>query len=195
MFGKKIVCCALASVVIVGLSARVKADDVFTKELGALRESLMKYQDVYAAVHDGYYSTVGCVRYTGDKMEGHADYPKGAMGIHFLKKELVGPEPDPMRPPVLTYEPKDGKLNLVGVEWVVPLAGATKRPELFGQKFLGPMEGHEPIIPKEFEHYDLHAWLFKDNPLGMFAPTHPDVNCAGYDFDLLEHPTKLVKGP
>src|SRR5215212_9594303 len=110
MFGKKIVCCALAGIVIVALSARVDAEEAFTKELAALRESLMKYQDVYAAVRDGYYSTVGCVHYTGDKMEGHADYPKGAMGIHFLKRSWL--VLNPMRPPVLTYEPKDGKLNL-----------------------------------------------------------------------------------
>ncbi|HEY1386644.1 MAG TPA: hypothetical protein VGF43_23670, partial [Dongiaceae bacterium] len=66
---------------------------------------------------------------------------------------------------------------------------------LFGQPFMGPMEGHEPLIPKEFVHYDLHAWLFKDNPLGMFSPTNPDVSCEGYAFDLLEMPTKMVAQP
>jgi hypothetical protein len=44
-------------------------------------------------------------------------------------------------------------------------------------------------------HYDLHAWLFKDNPLGMFAPTNPDVSCDGYDFSLLEMPTRIMPGP
>jgi hypothetical protein len=53
---------------------------------------------------------------------------------------------------------------------------------------MGPMEGHEPLIPKEYVHYDLHVWLFKDNPLGMFAPTNPNVRCEGYDFSLLEKP-------
>ena len=189
-------CGAVALAAALNLIASARADDPYKKELDALRQSLAKYQDVYTAVREGYYSTVGCVRYNGEKMEGHADYAKGAMGIHFLNKELVKAEPDPMRPPVLLYEPKDGKLQLTGVEWVVPLTGdLSKRPELFGQKFLGPMEGHVPIIPKEFLHYDLHAWLFKDNPSGMFSPTHPDVKCEGYDFDLMEHPTKLVPGP
>jgi hypothetical protein len=189
-------CGAVALAAVLSISASVGAGESHEKELEALRQSLMKYQDVYTAVREGYYSTVGCVRYSGEKMEGHADYAKGAMGIHFLNKELVTPKPDPMRPPVLLYEPKDGKLQLTGVEWVVPLiSGLAKRPELFGQPFLGPMEGHVPIIPQEFLHYDLHAWLFKENPLGMFAPTHPDVHCEGYDFDLLEHPKKLVPGP
>jgi hypothetical protein len=65
----------------------------------------------------------------------------------------------------------------------------------FGKPFDGPMEGHEPLIPKQYVHYDLHAWLFKDNPLGMFSRTNPDVNCEGYDFSLLEMPTKLMPGP
>ncbi|HEU4924242.1 MAG TPA: hypothetical protein VFT23_14335, partial [Burkholderiales bacterium] len=87
------------------------------------------------------------------------------------------------------------KLVLVAVEWLVPLTPDTKeRPSLFGQPFQGPMEGHEPLIPKEFAHYDLHAWLFKDNPLGMFAPTNPNVSCKGI-FALLEKPTKIVPGP
>jgi hypothetical protein len=37
--------------------------------------------------------------------------------------------------------------------------------------------------------------LFKNNPLGMFAPTNPDVSCKGYDFSLLEKPTKMMHGP
>ena len=81
-------------------------------------------------------------------------------------------------------------------EWLVPLTADTKeRPSLFGEKFLGPMEGHEPLIPKEFVHYDFHAWLFKDNPLGMFAPTNPNMSCDGFDFALLEKPTMMMPGP
>jgi hypothetical protein len=139
---------AVALAAALNMAAAGMAGESHEKELESLRQSLMKYQDVYTAVREGYYSTVGCVHYSGEKMEGHADYPKGAMGIHFLNKELVTHKPDPMRPPVLLYEQKEGKLQLTGVEWVVPLvSGLSKRPELFGQPFLGPMEGHVPIIP------------------------------------------------
>ena len=31
--------------------------------------------------------------------------------------------------------------------------------------------------------------------LGMFATTNPDVNCAGYVHEMLEHPTKIVEHP
>ena len=127
-------------------------------------------------------------------MSAYGYYLKGAMGIHFVNLTVTGPVPDPMRPNVLIYEPDGKKLRLVAVEWLVPVAAAKERPSLFGQAFQGPMEGHEPLIPKEFVHYDLHAWLFKDNPLGMFSPTNPHVKCEGYDFSILEEPTKMVHG-
>jgi hypothetical protein len=171
------------------------ADDAQKAQLDALQQALAKYEDPYAAVRDLYLSTVGCVHYSGEKIEGSMEYAKGAMGIHFVNLTVQGP-PDPSKPNVLIYEPVGGKLQLVAAEWLVPLTADTKeRPALFGQPFLGPMEGHEPLIPKGFLHYDLHAWLFKDNPLGMFAPTNPNVSCDGYDFALLESPTKMMPGP
>ena len=164
-------------------------------QIDALRKSLEKYQDYKVAVRDLYLSTVGCVHYSGEKIAHYMEYPKGAMGVHFVNLTVRG-APDPMKPNVLIYEPVGKKLKLVAVEWLVPLTPDTKeRPSLFGQPFMGPMEGHEPLIPKDYVHYDLHAWLFKNNPLGMFSPTNPDVNCKGYDYSLLEKPTMMVPGP
>ena len=175
--------------------ATANADDVPKADIEAMRKALAKYEDPYVAVRDLYLSTVGCVHYDGTKMEGHMDYPKGAMGVHFVNLTVQGP-PDPTKPNVLIYEPVGkGKLKLVAAEWLVPLAVAKGRPSLLGQPFQGPMEGHEPLIPKDFHHYDLHAWLFKDNPLGMFSPTNPDVSCDSADFTLSAMPTKLVPEP
>jgi hypothetical protein len=172
-----------------------KADDAPKADIEAMRKALAKYEDPYVAVRDLYLSTVGCVHYDGSKMEGHMDYPKGAMGVHFVNLTIQGP-PDPLKPNVLIYEPLGkGKLKLVAAEWLVPLAVAKGRPSLLGQPFQGPMEGHEPLIPKDFHHYDLHAWLFKDNPLGMFTPTNPDVSCDNAEFSLLEKPTMMVPEP
>ena len=186
-----------AAIALAGMGAGVgtaNADDAQKAQLDAMRKALAKYEDPYVAVRDLYLSTVGCVHYDGTKMEGHMYYPKGAMGVHFVNLTIKGP-PDPMKPNVLVYEPDHGKLKLVGAEWLVPLAAVKERPTLLGEPFMGPMEGHEPLIPKEFHHYDLHAWLFKDNPLGMFSPTNPDVSCDGADFSLLEAPTLMVPGP
>ncbi|MEP9385945.1 hypothetical protein [Mesorhizobium sp. KR9-304] len=187
----------LARVVVLALAgfgvapASSFAEEPSKAELDTIRDALAKYKDPYVAVRDLYLSTVGCVHYDGMKVAGHMEYPKGGMGIHFVNLTVQGPL-DPMRPNVLVYEPVGGKLELVAAEWLVPVTVAKERPALFGQPFQGPMEGHEPLIPQGFVHYDLHAWLFKDNPLGMFSPTNPDVTCEGYDFGLLEHPTKIV---
>ena len=189
------IACAVA-VALAGLSITApisaSAEEPSKAELDAIREALVKYKDPYVAVRDLYLSTVGCVHYDGMKMAGHMEYPKGGMGVHFVNLTVQGPL-DPKKPNVLIYEPVDGKLQLVAAEWLVPVTVAKERPVLMGQPFQGPMEGHEPRIPQGFVHYDLHAWLFKDNPNGMFSPTNPDVTCEGYDFSLLEHPTKIVE--
>ena len=189
---------AVLGVVSIGMAQGVGsavAEDPPQAELDAIRAALSKYKDPYVAVRDLYLSTVACVHYDGTEMAGHMHYPKGAMGIHFVNVTIQGPL-DPLKPNVLIYEPKDGKLELVAVEWLVPLDVAKERPSILGQPFQGPMEGHEPLIRAGFHHYDLHAWLFKDNPNGMFSPTNPDVNCDGAgEFSLLEMGTKLVDAP
>ena len=173
--------------------ATARAEDANKADIEALKKSLAKYEDYTAAIRDLYLSTEGCVYFSGEKIPGTMDYPKGAMGIHFVNVPSVGQKLDPMKPNVLIYEPTKKGLKLVGVEWLVPLTPDVKEaPKLFGQKFMGPMEGHYPLIPREFVHYDLHAWLFKDNPLGMFAATNPKVSCQGSAQALLEKPTRMV---
>jgi hypothetical protein len=40
------------------------------------------------------------------------------------------------------------------------------------------MDGHEPIMPASLRHYDLHVWLWKDNPKGMFTSTNAALKCT-----------------
>lgn len=165
-------------------------------ELEKVRAALEKYQDPYVAVHDGYFSTVGCVHYPEAGGAGQVPYPAGAMGIHFLNPQLIGPTPDPMRPAILLYEPAGDTLRLVGAEWFIPLAtGVKERPVLFGHPFDGPMVGHEPLMPASLRHYDLHVWLWKENPSGLFSPTNSNVTCEGYGYSLAEHAPTLVAAP
>lgn len=165
-------------------------------DLSQVRAALEKYQDVYAAVHDGYFSTVGCVEIEKPGHAGHVPYKPGGMGIHFLNVSHIGPVPDPAKPPVLLYEPDGDKLRLVGAEWFVPLAtGVKQRPVLWGRPFDGPMTGHPPLLPLALSHYDLHVWLYKPNPLGTFAPTHPGVKCEGHPYRLVEEAPELVPEP
>jgi hypothetical protein len=79
---------------------------------------------------------------------------------------------------VLIYEPVGGKLKLVAAEWFMPVAVAgDKAPSILGQTLSGPMAGHEPIMPAELRHYDLHVWLWKNNPKGVFTSTNAAVKC------------------
>jgi hypothetical protein len=156
-----------------------------TPELESVRKLLDKYQDPIAAVRDGFYSSLGCISYPNGVVDGSMRYPKGAMGVHFINMGNVGPKLDPSKPQVLIYEPAGDKLKLVAAEWFMPtqLANGTA-PTIFGQTLGGPMEGHQPVMPAELHHYDLHVWLWKTNPEGVFSPTNPAVKCptTGYSF-------------
>lgn len=162
--------------------------------LADVRAALEKYQDPVVAVHDGYFSTLGCVEFPAAGGPGEIPYPAGGMGVHFFNVSLIGPTLDPTRPQVLVYEPVGDKLKLAAAEWFVPLAtGITERPSLFGHPFDGPMEGHHPLMPSMMHHYDLHVWLWKKNPAGMFSPTNPDLKCPKTGYSFQEKAPKLVK--
>ncbi|TIT59750.1 MAG: hypothetical protein E5W60_19925, partial [Mesorhizobium sp.] len=60
--------------------ATAQAEDASKADIEALKKSLAKYEDYTAAIRDLYLSTVGCVYFTGEKIPGTMDYPKGAMG-------------------------------------------------------------------------------------------------------------------
>lgn len=103
----------------------------------------------------------------------------GTMGIHYARPSLLGGGLDARQPELLLYVPSDDGLRLVGVEYFKidadqNLTTDDDRPSLFGQPFDGPMEGHQPGMPR---HYDLHVWLWQANPAGMFAQFNPNVSC------------------
>ena len=148
-------------------------------DLQAARTALSKYSDPFAAVKDGYFSTLACMDFPNGATDGTVEYPPGAMGVHLLNPANIGPKLDPTKPQVLIYEPVGDKLVLAGAEWFVPVAAAGGVvPTIFGQTLAGPMDGHEPIMPTSLRHYDLHVWLWKDNPRGMFTSTNAALKCA-----------------
>lgn len=149
-----------------------------------MRSALEKYKDPIVAVRDGYLSMVGCI-----------EYPSGGVGVRFLNTSLMSTVANPDYPPILVYEPRGERLQLVAAEWLIPVAmGIRERPTLLGQPLDGPMEGQHPLMPKEMVHYDLRVWLFKENPSGLYNPTNPEVACPrtlAYRFE--EKPPRLVK--
>lgn len=185
---------ALVSLVL-GPPAAAQAPKDLPAELQRVRDALDKYKDPVMAVHDGYFSTLGCVTYPKPGGPGQVPYPAGTMGVHFFNVALMGTTADPLKPQVLVYEPVGDRLQLVAAEWFIPVSPELKkRPEIFGKAFDGPMEGHHPLMPHGLHHYDLHVWLWKHNPSGLFAPTNPKVKCPKGPYTLVETAPRIVPG-
>lgn len=161
--------------------------------LVAVRAALDKYQDPVLAIHDGYFSTLGCIDYPqGVTGSGQMAYKPGGMGVHFLNPALIGSKLDSLKPQVLIYEPVGNRLKLVAAEWFVPTAVSKEAPLILGTKLEGPMEGHAPVLPAELHHWDLHVWLWKDNPNGLMHSTNSTVRCPDGPYAFHEKATKMV---
>jgi len=149
------------------------------KELARTKAALDKYQSVAVAKAAGYVASSPCAFSLAGAGE-ESSHP-GGMGIHYTNDALLKGPLTPSKPPVLVYAPTaDGGLQLVAAEYFKPDADQNvktdgDRPTLFGRQFDGPMLGHAPGMPI---HYDLHVWLWKHNPSGIFAPWNPDVSCT-----------------
>jgi hypothetical protein len=140
-------------------------------DLRRARAATRRFRSVAAARAAGYAATGECAQ----------DPKYGGMGIHYANDELLADgKLDVTKPEVLVYQPMpSGKLRLGAVEYFQAdgdqdLATDPDRPYLFGLPFDGPMLGHEPGMPI---HYDLHVWLYRHNPAGLFAAWNPRVHC------------------
>jgi hypothetical protein len=138
-------------------------------QLDIVKRATERFRDVQVARRAGYEAAAECVA-----------GPDGAMGIHYSNARLIeDPRLQIRRPEILVYEPRGERRKLVAVEYFRADADGRldtddDRPYLFGRGFDGPMEGHEPGMPV---HYDLHAWIWKHNPAGVFAQFNPRVSC------------------
>jgi hypothetical protein len=142
------------------------------RELQSVKAATARYHSLKQALRAGY-SVAGepCVA-----------SPDGTMGIHAVNDALMAdPAIKALRPEILLYVRKaNGKLRLVGVEyWKADADGDlttdADRPSVLGHPFDGPMPGHTPTMPV---HYDLHVWIWKTNPSGLFAPFNPALSCT-----------------
>jgi hypothetical protein len=102
------------------------------------------------------------------------------MGIHYVNGALLNGTLDPTHPQALIYEPSDGKLRLVGVEFIVDQAtwdaahgGAP--PILEGQSLQFVASPNRFGVPA---FYELHVWAWRNNPLGAYVDWNTKVTCA-----------------
>jgi len=177
--------------------ASVEAEDpALAQALRGVLAETERFRDVEVALAEGYMRDPMDMCVTPE-MEG---FPRqlGGMGIHFFRPDLLGltqVEPrvsgtgthgDFRQPGVLIYEPQaDGSLELVAVENLIfeeawRAAGNNGPPEFMGNQYWHLVENPRTPVDEAhgFEpHYELHMWLYRENPSGLFSPFNPRASC------------------
>ncbi len=136
-------------------------DDVW---LAGVRNATAPFHDVSAATHANYAAVLSCFDLPG----------VGGMGQHYLNGNLVNGTVQPNTPQALVYEVDGDRLQLVAIEYIIPwtLWVPSTPPELNGHTFTSVTSLHL---------WALHAWIWRPNPLGMFANYNPNVElCPGH---------------
>ncbi len=124
-------------------------------QLAQVRRATARYLDVRNALNDGY-------------VDINVVLPN--MGRHFLRESLADGAFELERPELLVYTPDvKGRLALVAVEYAIPLALSAEAP----QGFEGSADTWFP--DERFKLWTLHAWVWTDNPDGVFNPTNSQV--------------------
>lgn len=140
------------------------------------RDATASFQDPAAALAAGYdlltdAADLACIDEPGS----------GTMGMHYVKGALVPSGTiDATRPQALVYQRlADGRLHLGAVEYVAFQAewdaAHTSPPALFGEQFMLTPTDNRFGLPA---YYSLHAWIWLDNPAGMFSMWNPGATCT-----------------
>ena len=178
MKGRKALVGALAATVLLLVAAAAAAAG--NTGLSDARSATAQFHQIDAAKAAGYTAEVidlngfACI----DDVVGHT----GGMGIHFLNPNLLDGNVDESTPELVIYEPtKNGSLRLVAVEYLVLKSAwqaahpGAPAPTLFGQPMEFVAAGNRYGLP---DFYEMHAWIWKNNTLGMHNDWNPDVTCA-----------------
>lgn len=127
-------------------------------ELQQVKSATAKYQNIKNAFGDSY-ADIGLVM------------PN--MGYHFLKAELITPVFHLTKPPILVYNKKNnGNFELVAVEYAIPIN--PQSPNTPPEGFAGNDDMWD-FNTLNTGWWTLHAWIWKNNPDGVFNPMNPLV--------------------
>ena len=127
------------------------------RELAQARAATARYHDVADALADGYVRV--------------SPFVPGE-GFHYTKGSLVDCTFDPEQPESLHYafRPNGTDLKLVGVEYLVPTACSPSVPP---DGFTGDADEWEQERPGGVSVWNLNAWIWLNNPDGIFAERNP----------------------
>jgi hypothetical protein len=129
--------------------------------VATLRTASARYLDLNNAITDGFVFLHGCETRPSEG-------PVGMVYVH--PGRLMDGVIDPMAPDALIYDPGNSRPTLVGVEFAIPYTLWTSDAP---PKFLDATFQRED----EFGVFGLHAWVWLDNPKGLFAESNPNVTC------------------
>jgi hypothetical protein len=125
--------------------------------LAAARAGTARYHDVATAKAHGFDDLQLCFDQMGEHWA-DTDSIDGDQVPDVFQDGVL----DPARPEALVYAHDGGRLRLAAVEWVSTTPGTVPG---IGALHLNPTLGV----------YVLHAWVWMDNPDGMFADRNPRV--------------------
>ncbi len=139
--------------------------------LAEIRRHTARFHEIEKALAEGYVMGSDCVYEEG----------LGAMGYHFVRPDLIGGDFDHRYPEALIYEAQeDGEMNLVAVEYIIVAAAwdaVNTEPPFLGNREFDFVEAKLPGEGLPFDNYQLHVWVWRNNPLGMYFPFNPKVSC------------------
>jgi hypothetical protein len=172
---KLVIRSALAAIVFAAGVLAVAAPAGATDELASARAATAGYHELGAAQDAGYTVVVEDVNHITCISDPNGT---GGMGVHYVDPNLLFDHGviDAEHPEAVIYEPTSRGPRLVAVEYIVfarDWQGA-EPPSLFGQQFELVPSGNRYGLPT---FYELHAWLWRHNPNGMFDDWNPHVVC------------------
>lgn len=166
----------------------ISAADLTTlqQQIAAARAGTEQYQDVRAALRDGY-------------IEVTQDLP--GIAAHFVSARNVADGVfDPAKPEILLYAKLDNQWKLVGLSYLAPFDGSATQPE----GFAGPLDvwhNHtglcfqgQRVIGAEMDKAQCqaaggrflantgwmgHLWLYNEAPEGLFAKENSNLKGSG----------------
>lgn len=164
---------SFATAAILASASPALADDITDGTLAQARAASAQFHKIDRALEAGYVQASPC---------------EPGQGYHYVNFALAADgDLDVAQPEVLLYAPgPNGKLRLVGVEYVrfypgsftapptPPYVRDPSGPSMFGVDFHGPMAGHAPGMP---DHHELHVWVWRHGPEGMFESHNSRITC------------------
>lgn len=127
-------------------------------EVNQVTAATAKYSNIDVAIAEGFFDASGFV-------------PN--MGHHYILPPRIDNTFVLEEPEIILYAPDDnGVMQFVAVEYAVPIADLDN-PGTPPEGFTGDEDEWE--INPNLSQWQLHVWIVKENPDGLFAPHNPTI--------------------